>query len=49
MLDSDQAKRDLNFRYFRIRIVINAVHIWIMRAFLEVPTGSNMFFIMVGH
>ena len=35
----DQAKLERNLRYFRMRIAINAVQIWIMSALGEVPTN----------
>src|SRR5512139_2214444 len=36
-LDSDQANRDRNFRYFSTRIAINAVQMCIINTLVEVP------------
>jgi hypothetical protein len=36
--ESDQPKREQNIKYLRRSRVINAVQIWIITAFAEVPT-----------
>ena len=41
--ESDQPKRERNFRYFRRSRAISAVQIWIMTALAEVPTKVFIF------
>ena len=35
----DHPKLERNFKYFRRRMAINAVQIWVLRAFADVPTN----------
>ena len=41
--DIDQPSVERNFKYFRIRMAINAVQIWVNKAFRLVPTNVLIF------